>query len=407
MKVILSHAGKQHSYYVAKALLDIGVLEKFYTSSYLNSRLFQAIANKLSVNYLKRRFLGGLYGNRVSSAWHYEILEIALRLGRADSSKVNNAVFLRDEKFDSDLAKKLKKATFDTYWGFQGSSLQCLKAANGLDKNSVCEMTIAHLPFAKKLLTEEAKIQPDWADTIDFFNFPAWYEKRLIEEPQHANKVIAISKFLKHSLIESGISEERITVVPLGFEPESIRYKEQTQSIRNRPLRVLFAGRVTQRKGISYLLEAMKGIEKTEIELHVIGNIHGNNETFFRHRNLFQYTPGVSQHTLFQKYCEYDALIFPSLLEGFGLVTVEAMGAGLPVITTANTNAYELIQDEVNGYLIPIRSSEAIVAALLKLRQLSDDQFRNMRLAARQTALQYTWLNHQKKVESFIHKISI
>jgi len=403
--VILSHSGKQHSYHVADALNKLEFLEKFYTSSYITNLTVQQLVRSAGLTYLTRRFLPGLGSPHVQSNWKYELKEIIYRKLKGNSRKVNDLVFERDMNFDKSLAKKLDKLNYDIFWGFQGSCFESLKKANKMGKVSVCEMTIAHLPFTKKILDEEALFHPDWADSIDFTSFPSEYESRLINEPHIASKVIAISSFLKQTLVSDSIPEDKISVIPLGFDVHKIPYNEKVESLDNRPLRLLYAGRVTQRKGIKYLLDAMSAFKTSDVELHIIGNIHGSGNAFKKYTDSYTYSAGVSQNELFKMYGNYDALVFPSIVEGFGLVTIEAMGAGLPVITTPNTNAMELIRDGENGFLIPIRDVHAITEAITRLRNLNDPDFQKMRACARKTALLYTWQAHQQKISEFVDRI--
>ncbi|OQP50830.1 hypothetical protein A4H97_03115 [Niastella yeongjuensis] len=404
-KILLSHSGKQHSYYVARALNDLGYLRTFYTSSYIGNISAQKLIQKLDLTFFSRRFLDGLGGNKVHSSWKYEIKELVYRRLKGNTQAVSQLVYDRDVKFDKDLAGKLHRLHFDAFWGFQGSSRECIDKANELGKESICEMTIAHVPFAKRLLLEEAKLHPEWAESIDFVSFPAHYEMRLIEEPLLAKKVIAISSFLKKTLVEEGVTSEKISVIPLGFDANSVSFEKENESINNRPLRVLYAGRITQRKGIKYLLDAIKCFNKKDVELHIIGNVYGKGQEFEKYKDLYQYTPGISQLQLYKQYKDYDVLVFPSLLEGFGLVTIEAMGAGLPVITTANTNASEVLRHGLNGYLVPIRDSQAIVDAITRIRNMDNPEFQRMRQLARLTALQYTWDVHKEKVLTFLNSI--
>lgn len=406
MQIILSHSGKQHSYHVANALMQSGVLKNFYTSSYIGSRTIQNWVLKNNFHFLSRRFQPGLYAPTVQSNWKYEVKEMTLRALRKKSTEVNNAIYERDVRFDRDLSRKLPRLTYDTFWGFQGSCLNCLQQSNKLGKQTVCEMTIAHLPFAKRLLEEEAKLVPEWAETIDFTNFPSQYEERLINEPLTATHVIAISSFLKKTLEKDGVQTEKIHVIPLGFDASEVTFQKETVSIANRPLKILYAGRITQRKGMSYLLEAIQSFNSKDVELHIIGNIHGDGTAFKKFSKYYTYQPGISQQELFKLYSQYDVLVFPSILEGFGLVTVEAMGAGLPVITTEHTNAAEVLKDGINGYLVPIRDSQAIKQAITRIRNMDNATFQEMRQAARETALQYTWEMYQHRVKQFLNYLN-
>ena len=202
--------------------------------------------------------------------------------------------------------------------------------------------------------------------------------------------------------MEEGVAADKVTVIPLGFDASSVEFPEETEPINNRPLRLLYVGRITQRKGMKYLLEAIRSFDKKDVELHIIGNIYGSGTAFKTYTNLYTYTKGISQQELFKVYKQYDALVFPSVLEGFGLVTVEAMGAGLPVITTPHTNATEVIKEGINGFVVPIRDTKAIVEAIARLRNMDNASFQQMRHEARKTALQYTWDEHREKVRHFI-----
>ena len=176
--------------------------------------------------------------------------------------------------------------------------------------------------------------------------------------------------------------------------------------LENRPLKLLYAGTITQRKGISYLLEAARrlssDIKAKQLEIHLIGGVQGNPELVKPYGDIVELHPPVSQQTLFARYGEYDALILPTIFEGFGLVIIEAMAAGLPVITTPNSIGPELIKDGENGYIIPIRDSKAICEAIDKLRSLTSDKFLEMKLNAREIALLYSWDGYTKRLKNIL-----
>ena len=108
----------------------------------------------------------------------------------------------------------------------------------------------------------------------------------------------------------------------------------------------------------------------------------------------------------FQEYVNYDALILPSVFEGFGLVIVEATAAGLPVITTAHTIGPDIISNDVNGYVIPIRNSIAIADCVERLLNKSNEELLAMRYASRDAAEDYSWKKYMIRLGDILDHIS-
>lgn len=398
----VSHSGKQHSYHLALALKKLGLLQGFYTSGYVEQAWLQRIIQITGNQFFSRRFKEGLSAPFVHSHWAFEWKEFWMRKKQGKSLAVQNQVYQRDMDFDAMMAEKMKGLQGSHFWGFQGSCHDTLIAARKTGKTAICELATAHVVQARKILREEAELQPDWADSIDNLYFPSYYEKRLEEEPHHADWVIAASKFTKWTLTESGINANKIKVLPLGFEAEKIPFLIGHNQFSNRKLKLLYAGTLTQRKGISYLLEAIQNLPKTDIELHLYGGIQGSGKAFERFRHLVHYHPPVSQYQMFQLYTQFDALVLPTVFEGFGLVIVEAMAAGLPVITTPHSMGPDVIEEGRNGWIIPIREVAAIEKAIQELRNLDNVQYAQMRSSARTAALQYTWDRFQNSLSHLV-----
>lgn len=404
-QIILSHSGKQHSYHVAKSLKNLGYLKKFHTSSYITSKYVQKIISKSDNQFWSKRFLDGLDSDSVSANWRFEIRELFLRKFGNSGKIIENAVYQRDEKFDRYIASKLLKLNNPIFWGFQGSSLKSLKSTKTKGGMAICELATAHVTFAQEILAEEMKLMPEWAETISNVEFPSDYQKRLEEEPFVADKVIAASTFTVNSLLKAGLTEGRIFKLPLGTSVEHIAYNPKKSNISNRALKLLYAGTLTQRKGIAYLLEAMNCFNNKDVELHCIGHKFGGESVLRNFSSSYNYVGPMSQQELFKKYSEYDALVLPTLFEGFALVIVEAMAAGLPVITTSHSIGPDIIEDDKNGYIIPIRDVNSIVEAISKLRSKSDDQYHEMRVSSRESALNYSWTKYEHNLSNFLKSL--
>lgn len=403
-QIVISHSGKQHSYHVAKSLLELDFLNKFYTSSYIKNSRLQKYFLKKNNQFWTRRFLTGLSGNIINSNWRFEIPEHLGKMLKHDSNKIEELVYNRDEKFDTYISTILSKTKPKYFWGFQGSCMKSLLAVKQNGGVAICELATAHITYAKKILNEEKLLHPEWADSISNVDFPLHYEKRLIAEPNVADVVIAASTFTKMTLIESGVLESKIHILPLGADVEHIKYIKKKRD-KKKPLKLLYAGTVTQRKGIYYLLEAMKSLHKSEVELHIIGNVFGSGVAFDNYKDVYTYHGSVSQQQLFELYHDFDVLVLPTIFEGFALVIVEAMAAGLPVVTTAHSIGPELINEDQNGYIVPIRNIDAIKQSIEKIVNKTENEFQEMSKKARTSALNYSWKMYKSRLEIFLEKM--
>lgn len=409
MTITLAHSGKQHSYHIGAALQQAGLLDRFYTSSYIAPVWLQNLILEKKQAFLMRRFQKGLSAPFVQTNWSLELKEMYLRKRYGKSSLAQEAVYQRDINFDKNLAREIASRPSEVYWGFQGSCHDTLIAAKKAGKFTICELATAHVEASIRILGEEARLHPDFADSIDNLVFPDYYQKRLEEEPRLADLTIAASAFTKSTLKEIGIPDSQIAVLPLGFDLDYVPYEVQTgPPLSQRPLKLLYAGTLTQRKGIKYLLNVMRRLSVSHqkaIQLTCIGGIQGSGQGLAPYRDYFEYRPAVSQHTLFGLYKDYDALVLPTLFEGFGLVIVEAMAAGLPVITTPHSMGPEVITQGSNGWVIPIRDEQALEDAIIALRQTSDEAYAAMRKAARQAVLAYTWEAYRHRLGDFLQSL--
>ena len=161
-------------------------------------------------------------------------------------------------------------------------------------------------------------------------------------------------------------------------------------------LRVLFVGALSQAKGLGYLLEAVARVG-SEIEFTLIGRRISPAIPAPSVLDKHRWIPSLPHHELLHEMSRHDVLVLPSLHEGFGLVMTEAMGQGLVVVTTPHTAGPDLIIDGVDGFLVPIRSSEAIEETLaLLLRDRT--RLAAMQEAARRKALAFTWENYRQRL---------
>jgi len=248
-------------------------------------------------------------------------------------------------------------------------------------------------------------LQPAFGDMLpDWNQMPAWVDKQLDDECDLADIILVGSSFAMKSFITQGVPKEKIRIVPYGTDVALFK-KVSRNSSPSDPLRVVFVGRIGQLKGISYLLEAARRLPGKQFSFTLVGGIQGDKKALLPYENYFTYTPHQPRAMLPQVYRNQDVFVFPTLLEGMGLVVLEAMASGLPVITTANGPG-DIVRDGIDGFIVPVRNYDAICDCLEILRarpELREEMSRN----ARQRALEYSWDAYMERIAGLVSDLDI
>ena len=189
------------------------------------------------------------------------------------------------------------------------------------------------------------------------------FVERIRREWQEADKIIVHSAHSRDALVAQGVDSERCVIIPPAFK--SVEAKGLRRLERARPLRVLFVGSHCLAKGFHVFSEAARQAG-TDFKFVSVG----------RHMLSPAYLATAADHVAIlgpksqagvrEEMARADVLVFPTLSDGFGLVQLEAMSAGLPVIATPACG--EVVQDGINGRIVPLRDASAIVMALRELR---------------------------------------
>lgn len=257
----------------------------------------------------------------------------------------------------------------------------------------VLNYSIAHPAFSRRYLTEEAEREPNFAGTLNVDdNWPLWQTLQLDREIELADYILVGSSFAKKSFIAEGIPESKLCVIPYGVDTNLFTPPEEAKPTK--AFNLLFIGQLTQRKGLSYLLEAYKRIHGPDTTLTVIGQVQDDGAALQPWRHLIRHVPPVPRPQLAQFLQAADVFVFPTLVEGMPIVVLEAMASGLPVITTPNGPG-DVVRDQVDGFLVSPRDVDAIVEQLEQLR-VNPELRAEMGQNARQRAEKYTWRVYQK-----------
>lgn len=156
----------------------------------------------------------------------------------------------------------------------------------------------------------------------------------------------------KQHIIYSGISEEKAKVkCPAYFSKETIN--------------LLFVGRFDPQKGVDYLLQAFAKCRRRDIHLYLIGdNVIGGAHIEKKDTGRLTFLGWVPHEEVGNYYADSDAVIMPSRWEAFGLVAVEAMKYGKPVIASNCGALPEIVKNGKNGYVFEFDKPETLVDLL-------------------------------------------
>jgi alpha-maltose-1-phosphate synthase len=293
---------------------------------------------------------------------------------------------------DRKVAARLSRARSMTgVYAYEDGAFESFRAAKGCGTRCLYDLPIGYWRVAQQLYREEMEREPQWAETLTGIRDTDEKLARKEEELRLADRVVVASSFTAHTLKGANFTAA-VSVIPYGAPVAPERLGAASPEARHGDyLRILFAGSLGQRKGLSYLLQAVESIGHDKIELTLLGRKAAPNciplEAATRR---YRWIPTLPHHAVLREMQRHDVLVLPSLFEGFGLVILEAMTQGLVVIATPHTAAPDLIEDGIDGFIVPIRSSRAIAEKLETLLR-SPDRLCEMKLAARRKAETQRW----------------
>jgi glycosyltransferase involved in cell wall biosynthesis len=250
-----------------------------------------------------------------------------------------------------------------------------------------------HPSTIRRILGEELALHPECAPSLQQeweLALPEEDFHHLVDEPRLASRILVASSFTKQSLIENGTSPEVITVIPYGVDLQRFHPAPLRSAKLSGPLKLLFVGRINQRKGVSYLLEALRHFTPQQVHLTVCGRVVDDLKLFELFGEQVSIRPSVTNDQLVAAYQDADLFVFPSVAEGFGQVLLESLACGLPLLTTTSTAAPDLITDGVEGFILPPRRPDLLVARIAWAIE-HRTELEAMHLLARKRAEVFTW----------------
>lgn len=364
MQIVLAHPGTQHSRHLARELENRGLLEAYWTGvAFAEGSLGAAIArigSKLpGLHGLNSRVLPGIRARRLHIAPYCE-LKALWQLRRGGDSQV--ILHERNAAFQQAISDDALPTAGGALIGFDTSSWLLAERCARRSIPFYLDRTTAHPAALQRIMMDFGRRFPDWAQTRK----PRLPVVAAAEKVEHelARKIVVGGCFARNTLLAEGIPGDRICVNAYGVDWLQFMAERSDPVASHRPFRFLYVGSVNAQKGIPVLLDAWRILALRDAELWIAGHIGEHERRLIPAMRGLRLLGQVSHHMLPAIYASCDLFVMPSLFEGFGLVILEALAAGLPVITTPNTGAADALADPVLGTLVPAGSVDALVEAM-------------------------------------------
>ncbi|HEY1109774.1 MAG TPA: glycosyltransferase family 4 protein [Opitutaceae bacterium] len=399
--VVLAHpSGHRFFRELAAALQRAGVLSELCTAiDWRGGGVAGRLLPERMRAELERRSFSRELGVPVAThPWREAGRLAAARLGWRGLVRHETGLFSVDavyREFDAWVARRLpRKESAGVAYAYEDAAEATLTTAGRLGWRRAYDLPIAYWETSRRLLEQEAERWPAWDPTLVGTRDSAEKCARKTRELAQADLVVCPSRFVADSI--PAAAGRRVVIAPFGSPPPGPPRERRDP---RRPLRVLFAGSMSQRKGLADLFAAMRLLKRKDIELVVFGSPVAS-PTFYR-RELESFTHEAprphAQVLELMRTC--DVLCLPSIVEGRALVVQEAMSMGLPAVITANTGADDVVREGESGFVVPVRAPAAIAE---KLDWLADnrDAVAAHGEAARQAAARFTWADYGAKILS-------
>ncbi len=390
-KAVICFAGPRDRYQSALALQENYALEALVTEAYFSEFWAKTgLCGKNFHRFAKVRHHPDIPATKVVRAYGAFLRTLQSRFNRRkDSPYLAAADRLLSEKAGRvALARGAPLIAYSYYADaafrmMEGSDLPRVLFQvhpNGKYLRELFQQEIEKVPEAKASLMEETEMSLSYAHNDETFAM--------------ANAVICASSFTRHSLTAAG-SKAPAHVVGYGVDLDL--FSVRTVAPLAKTLTVGFVGALSQRKGARYLLGALSALPKAAAKLVIYTRAAIDRDLLRGFESVdIEIKGGLSDAQLAADLKQCDLVALPSIAEGFGLVILEAMACGVPVLCTTSTGGADFIAHRQNGLLIGPASAAAIEQELAWSLTHRDELFQ-MGQAARREAEKHTWSEYRRK----------
>ncbi|WP_435006314.1 glycosyltransferase family 4 protein [Tundrisphaera lichenicola] len=228
-----------------------------------------------------------------------------------------------------------------------------------------------------------------------------WLHQRRLKDIELADRILVPSEHIAAILARHGTPRDRIDVIP--YAADTLRFCPLPGKRHAETCTFLFAGGITQRKGIKYLLEAWRKIRRPGWRLQLVGALPSDPGPLLNYLDDVEHLGRVAHSDMPSMMASADVFVFPSLFEGSAVVTYEALACGLPCIVTPDAGS--VVREGAEGYFVPPADFESLAETMERLG--SDPALReSMARAARVRAEEFDWPRYHASILDSLNRLN-
>jgi glycosyltransferase involved in cell wall biosynthesis len=289
---------------------------------------------------------------------------LSMRIPRAHSL-ASWLLYDSKKRFDRTVSRRIATERFDAVVTLDFSAARTFQALHDEATLRVLDFIDSHPRYQNRYLRELCGLRDPHRELV----FPASIG-RIENEVELAELVLVPSRFVARQLEAVGVPAERVVIEPFGVDASHFHPREAEAPRRDR-LRCLFVGQISHRKGVGILREAARLLRDCPVEFRLVGPMISP-EVVARMPANVRWAGARLQGGVGAAMRDADLFVLPSVEDAFGLVTLEAMASGLPVVVTDHVGASELVSHREDGMIVPAGDPESLAAGIGELVEKED-----------------------------------
>lgn len=412
--ILFGHpTGNPNSHHAALAHYESGLLEAFCVPWFPGKATLDVLAQVPGIGdetarLARRRFAPLCAAPKIQGRCGEWGRLLRRKMGRGSEGLAYDA----NDWLMTAMAGAARRPSVTAVHSYEDCSLWQFEEARKRGKQCIYDMPIGFYPWWEE---KQKQLARDYADWVPAGGVPSSHYVRTeqkVREMDLADLVLVACSFVEKTIREfypdKQVALARYGVdtefwCPDGSEDEELNAPKdhKTESGRGDKLRFVYAGQSSIRKGTPVLLDAWGKAGLKDAELLLVGSWQLADSKLRQLNPNVRFIGPVGPERLRELYRESDVFVFPSFFEGFGLVILEALACGLPVISSERSAGPDVL-DESCGRAVEAGEVDQLVE-MLRWFDTNRHWLPGMRNSARKQAQKFTWESYRSAVTNAVH----